>query len=333
MNTDDARQVPIEQAAALLKLPIQQHGTERHGPCPQCGGSGPKSDRFWINLIKQNWYCRRCQKGGDVIELVRFAQRCGFKEAVEVLTGYRKTTPLMLAEKPKPRPRQNRTQALDLWNAGIPLTGDDPVSRYLMARGVEPPQDMAIRLHRKLPYWHKTKTGWRVLHEGPAMLALVEVNGRPVAVHRTWIEDGKKALISDPEAGVFLIEKKIKGPSQGGAVVIGGVSRHIAVCEGIETGLGVWHLKDREMPVYATLSTSGMVSFRVPDGVEAVSIYADGDHHTEHEGRIVDPPGSVAAKTAVERYRSQGVVETDIYTPPPGSDFLDVWNTVRHYEA
>ena len=56
---------------------------ERCGPCPVCGGV----DRFSINIIKQLWNCRCCDRGGDVIDLLRFLDGCDFFSACKTLAG------------------------------------------------------------------------------------------------------------------------------------------------------------------------------------------------------------------------------------------------------
>jgi putative DNA primase/helicase len=56
---------------------------ERCGPCPVCGGD----DRFSINIKKQVWNCRGCDRGGDVIDLVQHLDGCDFLSACKALTG------------------------------------------------------------------------------------------------------------------------------------------------------------------------------------------------------------------------------------------------------
>jgi hypothetical protein len=55
------------------------------GPCPICGGD----DRFSINTIKQVWNCRGCNKGGDVIDLLKHIDGCDTTTAVTKLAGPR----------------------------------------------------------------------------------------------------------------------------------------------------------------------------------------------------------------------------------------------------
>ena len=86
----------IERASAVrIEDEIERRGiklvgrVDRCGPCPQCGGK----DRFSINVRKQVFLCRQCGAKGDVIALVRFLDGCGFREAVEYLTGERAPAP------------------------------------------------------------------------------------------------------------------------------------------------------------------------------------------------------------------------------------------------
>ena len=74
-------------AMGILELAIQDNlcpkkvsatnGGEYHSPCPSCGGK----DRFIIWDIKNRYYCRRCEKTGDVIQYFRDFRDLSFKEA------------------------------------------------------------------------------------------------------------------------------------------------------------------------------------------------------------------------------------------------------------
>jgi hypothetical protein len=77
-----AHNVPIESEIVRRGIHLKKQGVERVGPCPHCGGV----DRFSINTVKGVFNCRHCQKGGDVIELVRFLDDCDFNAACETLT-------------------------------------------------------------------------------------------------------------------------------------------------------------------------------------------------------------------------------------------------------
>jgi hypothetical protein len=75
--------------AVLIQNEIDRRGiklsgsVERYGPCPKCGGE----DRFSINISKQVFNCRGCDKGGDVIALVEHLDGVDFIAAGTTLTG------------------------------------------------------------------------------------------------------------------------------------------------------------------------------------------------------------------------------------------------------
>src|SRR5262249_2753995 len=72
-----------ENVIAQRGIHLKGRGVERAGPCPVCGGD----DRFSINTAKNVWNCRGCDKGGDVIDLLRHIDGVDFKDACENLTG------------------------------------------------------------------------------------------------------------------------------------------------------------------------------------------------------------------------------------------------------
>jgi hypothetical protein len=78
-----ARSVPIEAEVARRGIKLKGNGVERVGPCPVCAGV----DRFAINVKKQIWNCRHCDKGGDVIDLVVHVDGVEFVDACTTLAG------------------------------------------------------------------------------------------------------------------------------------------------------------------------------------------------------------------------------------------------------
>src|SRR5262245_59962773 len=81
---EKARSFPIEVIVRKHNLGLRGSKIERDGPCPRSGGT----NRFSINTKKQLWNCRRCKTGGDVSALVQFLDGdCGFRQAIETLTG------------------------------------------------------------------------------------------------------------------------------------------------------------------------------------------------------------------------------------------------------
>nr|WP_244467733.1 toprim domain-containing protein [Pseudorhizobium banfieldiae] len=157
----------------------------------------------------------------------------------------------------------------------------------------------------------------------PALIGGVQSRNRKLtAVWRIFLrQDG--TVLKDADG------KKVKlglGPAVGGAVRLGPVGETLRLTEGIETGLGVALLTSSKASVWATLSTSGMINFEIPEGVKRLEIYADGDRHrlNKRTGDLMDPPGIAAAKQLQERARKEGV-EAVLFPSPEPDDWLDVW--------
>jgi CHC2 zinc finger len=164
----EARSVRLESEIGRRGIKLSAAGiAERCGPCPVCGGT----DRFSINLKKQVWNCRRCERGGDVIELVRHIDGLSFGEAVRLLACAAPQKPAPGARHGAPgdrnsgAPAQATTQPdndreaayrlwLRLWRQAV-----DPrrtlVKRYLEIRRLELPREAAfeaIRFHPDCPF-------------------------------------------------------------------------------------------------------------------------------------------------------------------------------------
>jgi DNA primase len=78
-----AKHVPIEGELARRGIRLKRQGKELVGPCPKCSGT----DRFAVHLSKQEWHCRGCAKGGDIIALLQHLDGVDFNAACESLTG------------------------------------------------------------------------------------------------------------------------------------------------------------------------------------------------------------------------------------------------------
>src|SRR5579885_831051 len=90
-----ARAVPIADEIHRRGIKLRRQGRELVGPCPVCGdgGKGARSDRFAAHIGKNTWLCRRCERGGDVVELVRHLDGVGFQNAVATLSGWKFSSP------------------------------------------------------------------------------------------------------------------------------------------------------------------------------------------------------------------------------------------------
>ena len=193
---------------------------------------------------------------------------------------------------------QKRTAvARKIWRASVPATGTS-VETYLASRGITMEIPPSIKFHPNLRH------GPTGLHF-EAMVAAVQGPDREiVGVHRTYLLPGGrgKAQVAKP--------KMMLGPCQGGAVRFAQAEREMAIGEGIESSLSVLQVRP-DLPVWATLSTSGLKAVWLPTEVESVIILADGDD-----------PGEQAAQAAAQRFAAQGR-QVRIARPPRGMDFND----------
>jgi hypothetical protein len=326
---EEARAVEIGTVAAFLNLNLKGRG-EMVGPCPQCGGT----DRFAVNTKKGVWNCRGCQKGGDAIELAMHAIGCDFIAACEAIVGrssprgggkriseaeraeYAAKAAARNAErqeKDEADARRRAQSASAIWHATTQLR-DTHAERYLRGRGLDPKfADGQLRAHHDLAHPDGGKF--------PALVARVSaLDGTGCGVWRIFVKNGGggKAPVENPKLGL--------GNTSGGAVRIGGVAAEIGIAEGIETALAcrqmVFADTGRLIPVWAALSTSGMMAVELPPEIQSVRIYADADFEKLARGQGKPSPGFRAAKTLAERLKSEGRhVVTSI--PSPGADWLE----------
>lgn len=266
-------------AWAIQKRWALSKGREMVGPCPKCGGT----DRFSINTGKNLFNCRGCGIAGEgVIKLVMLSEDVQFVRACEIITGRRASDPVdeqkaeaARRENARAAEKRERDEARyreaarkaghEIWRGGKPIVDDGPVVAYLRLRALEFDghplvvtwRGLRLRQSFRLP-WVDTirdeagRTAYKVLHEGPAMLAEIVrphrlvVPGDPLGqfggVHQTWIdlsaEKGKLALPRD-EKGQKRNSKKMRGAKSGGAIPLftPAGARRIVMGEGIETTL------------------------------------------------------------------------------------------------
>lgn len=206
---------------------------------------------------------------------------------------------------PPPVKRDATLEIARILSGAQSITGS-PAGRYLAGRGLTVPDDADLLFHPDLTHW-ETKTGY------PALLGEVrDRGGAVIGLHRTYlaIDDtsASKAPLSKP--------KKMLGRVAGGAVRLTdlGDGDRLALCEGIETGLAVMTACP-DLPVWATLSTSGLEQVDLPSSARRVLILADND---------ASGAGLRAAEAAARRLRAQGRDVALIIPPQEGDDFNDL---------
>ena len=81
------QRITIEQACAMLDVPLKKSGAQLRGSCPICSNA---SDRCFVvtPAINRFWCFGDCQSGGDVIELVAQARKLSHKDAAKLLADH-----------------------------------------------------------------------------------------------------------------------------------------------------------------------------------------------------------------------------------------------------
>jgi phage/plasmid primase-like uncharacterized protein len=330
--TDDtvkiAKSVPIEDELARRGIRLRRQGRELIGPCPRCGGR----DRFGVNVVKQIWNCRGCQKGGDVLDFVQHLDGCEFLDAVETLSGQRPRGAVTAArEQPREWDHVNREEkarddarktadGIQWWNEGATIW-NTPAQAYLASRacaGMFPiDRDAVFRWHPACPFG---------AGHMPCLLALYRnvITDEPQGVHRTPLAlDGKRANGPNGEK----IGRKTYGPTTNAAIKLwpaSTLSNRLIVGEGIETTLSAaLHIPHRGRaltPAWACMNAGNIADLPVLNGVETIIILVDND-----------PSGTGQKKAAecAERWKLEGREIFRLTPKVPGFDFNDIINHGR----
>ncbi len=335
-----AGEVDIVQAAVRLgaKLKKSNGAWAWRGPCPAAGCGG--NDRFSLNVKKRIYNCRGCGQGGDVISMTMAIGGLSFLQACEELTGEPPPNgpakPLSEAEKAERNRRRQQNEEAQrmrqaqeaareedtkeycarIWGECAPIAGT-LAEKYLQLFHLPVPPGGwpgCLGYHPALAYPGKGKM--------PALVARVDdVAGQITGIWREFIRaDGRKADVEFQKLGL--------GPVAGGAVRLGGVNERVGCAEGVRTALGAWALIGFKYPVWSCLSTSGLIGFEAPLGVERVVIWPDGDRPMKKQGEEFVPAVPAGRKAAVAmraRMISVGVGVTIAAEPGPARDYLDIW--------
>lgn len=281
---EEARAASLAEYARTREPRLRRNAREWVGPCPACGGD----DRFSISLAKNIFFCRKAERGGDVISLVQYVEGVDFRRACEILTnrpapgreGGESATEraereaalqarraraeaeaLAQAKKQAGFRLSEIVRANRLWKRSErDLTGT-PVEAYLARRGLTAPAGAHLRYAADLPYFVMRKQpdgrfAPEELMRGPAMVAgVIGPDGRFTAAHLTWIDlsaaDGK-ARVVDPQTGELQPAKKVRGSVHGARIELVRVGRptRMLIGEGIETSLSPYRvLVERGSPL------------------------------------------------------------------------------------
>ncbi len=220
--------------------------------------------------------------------------------------GWTGEAPARQEPPPARKPERDMTHEIGFVREhAVPIAGT-PADHYLQGRGLTVPPDADLLFHPDLTNF-ETKTGYL------AMIGLVrDVAGEVIALHRTYLQqDGdtvRKANVPKP--------RMMMGKVGSGAVRLAPIGAHgvLGLCEGIETGLAVMAACPG-LPVWATLSTSGLEQVQLPPEARRIIILADHD---------TSGAGMRAADALAGRLRRNGVVTAITMPPQQGDDFNDM---------
>lgn len=255
------------------------------------------------------WIDHATGEKGDVLSLLQGVFRTDFYGALEIARDMahlpmRKVTPAMLKISDENKERYTKKQMGQIIRELWPIIRESPVARYLHARGIScvyhntvyPYQD--LKYHPDLPHY-PSKTRW------PSMVALVrDVEGTIVGLHRTYIDSAtsQKANVEP--------KKMMLGKCRGAAVrLMTPIDGVLGISEGIETGMAAMQIFN--IPVWASLSTTGMRSVVLPGSAQDVIVFADAGLAGEEAAQ------DLARRMVIEGRRAR------IVRPRHGDDFAD----------
>ena len=303
-----ARQADILEVAQRYRAKLSRIGSgEYSGPCPVCGGR----DRFSVNTRKRLWNCRGCDKGGDVLEIVRHISGSTFPEAVEALAGKAWTPTAPLSHRRRPDHKDhgwNGRCAAHIWDVARSIRGT-LAERYLVqGRGVDieqiPDIDDVLRFEVSCPFGGDTL---------PCLVALV----------RDVVTDAAKAIVRTALSGdARKIDRFALGPTKGGAIKLwpdSYVTSGLVVGEGLETTAAaatrIEHRGTLLQPAWALINRINLRDVKILSGVEALTILVDNDESGD---------GQAAAKVCARQWLDAGCEVVRLTPKILGADFNDI---------
>jgi putative DNA primase/helicase len=184
------------------------------------------------------------------------------------------------------------------WDAAQDARGT-PVVTYFAGRGITVFPPPSLRYAPALRCLDGTSS--------PAMVGRIDdIFGELIGVHRTWLGCNERGQWCRRDRAML-------GRAAGGSVRLAAASETLMIGEGVETTLAA--MQATAMPAWAALGTSGLVALVLPPIVRTVIILADHD---------VFGAGERAARSAAERWITEGRRVRLAMPPKPGTDFADV---------
>lgn len=235
---------PDTLAGHSIDIPPGSSGQVRT-TCPQCSHNRRKpADRcLSVNTDESVWHCFNCQWTGGL----------GGRSHNSVPPAE-----IEAAKRARKEAEAKRTAvARNCWETGIPLDSSEAHAArlYIESRGLSEAWGLFtsdnFRFHKDIGYWSNGK----LIGKSCCIVArVIDRHGEFRAVHRTYIEEGETKI-------TWAEAKKSLGPINRGYVCINPATSHVALTEGIETGLAAY---------LATGGPSLRYSFHVRDGTRSL---------------------------------------------------------------
>jgi putative DNA primase/helicase len=296
----------VDWPSVLRQLGVDgQYLTNRHGPCPVCGGN----DRFRFDDKGRGlFYCNGCGGAGDGFQLLQRLHGWTFKVALAKVTAaaglievlyLRPTAPVARTD---PDPASPTARVRELLRQSCDPQDVADVREYLAHRRLQLPIDCPLRAHAGAAYFEDKQQIGRF----PTLVAPVrDVDGVLVTAHITYLKAARKLTEHQPRKLLSPLTGRI-----GCAVRLTPVTGDtLGIAEGIETALAAHQL--HQVPTWAALNTSLLSKFEPPMGIRNLIIFADRDF-----------AGVTAAAYLMERL--QGPVRLELrIAPAPHGDWND----------
>ena len=278
----------ITAADLAQRLELRKSRRDWRGNCPSCGYAAAFSVRASESGGALAW-CASCQDAD------------GITVALNLVTAGEWNPPERPEHQSEAEARERKqAAALRTWNGSRRLAGS-LAERYLVQRGL-----VALIASPALRYRDDCShpDGVRL----PAMVAqVVDVNGKPVAIHRTYLDriTGRKTTLVPTKASL--------GPAWHGAVRLQPMEpgRPLVIGEGIETSASAGILMSA--PAWAAISCGNLrLGLELPADATDIIVASD-----------PDDIGRAASDAAAWRWRREGR-SVRIAQPDGIGDFNDI---------
>jgi hypothetical protein len=271
--------VPVSEVVGRRVL-LRKAGREWKGLSPF---NKERSPSFFVNDQKGFYHDFSSGKHGDIFAFVMEMEGLDFRPAVEKIAAIAGATlpdcdtpapPSPIIEAAIPREpdddeRARQRRALEIWEAARDI-GGTLAAKYLTGRKLALPEGVSgqvMRFHPRCPWRNDTDE----LVYVPALIGLFRAidDDKPCGIHRTALtDDGRK------------LGRRALGRKAGAAIKLTAdedVEQGLHIGEGVETMLAATMFGFA--PAWAMGDTSGMRSFPVLDGIDALTIIVDHDEN------------------------------------------------------